>query len=88
MTQGNHPQNNTAERKQCDLLITNAFVITMDDRRRMIRNGAVAVTGDRIAFIGSTEEACHRYEGKTLDAKGGVGASGPHRRAMSMCVSI
>ena len=35
-----------------DLLLTNAVVITMDEKRRVIENGAVGVKDGRIAFVG------------------------------------
>jgi glycerol-3-phosphate responsive antiterminator len=33
-----------------DLLITGGFVVTMDPARRVIENGAVAITGNRITL--------------------------------------
>lgn len=40
------------ERMAVDLLITGATIVTMDAERRVITDGALAVTGDRIAAIG------------------------------------
>ena len=40
-----------------DLLLTNAVVITMDEKRRVIENGAVGVKDGRIAFVGDSMEA-------------------------------
>lgn len=39
-----------------DLLIRNAWVVTMDGERRIYRDGAVAVTGDRIVMVGPSAE--------------------------------
>ena len=44
-----------------DLLLTNAVVITMDEKRRVIENGAVGVKDGRIAFVGDSMEA-ERFE--------------------------
>ena len=45
-----------AARRSADILITNGTIITMDGQRRVLENAAIAVVGDRIAAIGSTEE--------------------------------
>ena len=52
-----------------DLLLTNAVVITMDEKRRVIENGAVGVKDGRIAFVGDSMEA-EQFEAKeVLDCK-------------------
>lgn len=53
-----------------DLLIKNGIVITMDPKRRIIEDGAVAVEGDRIVAVGPTEEVAYAHEGKkVIDAR-------------------
>ena len=37
------------------ILIKNGTVITMDRRRRIIKNGAVAIENDRIVDVGQTD---------------------------------
>ncbi|MDE0377519.1 MAG: amidohydrolase [bacterium] len=37
----------------CDLLLTNGSVITVDDERRVLEPGAVAIRGDRILAVGT-----------------------------------
>ena len=39
-----------------DVLLTNAVVITMDEKRRVLENGAVGIENGKITFVGSTEE--------------------------------
>ncbi len=54
-----------------DILITNGVVICVDPARRIISDGAVAITGDRIVDIGTTAELRARHSaGAEIDAKG------------------
>lgn len=39
-----------------DLLIRHAWLVTMDDERRVFRDGAIAVAGDRIVAVGASDE--------------------------------
>lgn len=57
-----------------DLIVTGATLITMDPGRRIIPGGAVAVTGDRIAAIGTADEVRSRFSGarETIDATGSL----------------
>jgi 5-methylthioadenosine/S-adenosylhomocysteine deaminase len=54
----------------CDLLLTNATVLTMDDRFTIHAGGAVAVTGDSIAAVGP--EAASWESTDTIDCRGRV----------------
>ena len=61
----------SADEKQDDILITGATVLTLDADRQVIPNGAVAVTGGRIAAVGGSDELRGRFpEMETLDASG------------------
>ena len=52
-----------------DLLVAHGLVVTMDDERRMIANGAVAVVDGAIAAVGKTDELVAGYRAKeTIDA--------------------
>jgi 5-methylthioadenosine/S-adenosylhomocysteine deaminase len=55
----------------CDLLITDAHIVTMDDYGRQIEGGAVAVTGPQILAVGPGEELRRGYSAqRVLDAGG------------------
>ena len=70
-----------------DLLITNAFVITMSDERTVYTAGAVAVSGNRIVDVGRAVDIEPRYTAaRVLDAKGMVvmpGLINGHRHMLS-----
>jgi 5-methylthioadenosine/S-adenosylhomocysteine deaminase len=52
-----------------DILIAGGTLITMDPQRRVIDDGALAISGDRIVDIGSTLELQARYQAaRVLDA--------------------
>ena len=56
-----------------DILITNGIVIAIDKDRRIIPDGAVAITGDRITEVGPTAELAARHQAATvIDARGMV----------------
>ena len=40
----------------CDLLVRNAYVISVDAKRRVFSPGAVAVRGTRVAAVGPERE--------------------------------
>jgi len=65
-----------------DLLITNGRVLTQNEDRAVIEDGAVAVEGDRIVGVGPTEELTADYEAdRHIDADGGAvipGLVNPH----------
>ncbi len=44
-----------------DLLLTHGVVVTQDDQRRVIRDGAVAIRGDRIIEVGTTADLTARF---------------------------
>src|SRR3984957_9587931 len=60
-------------KQRVDLIVAHGTVVTMDGKRRILENGAIAVQGDAIAAIDSTENIEALYEsGKVIDARGGL----------------
>ena len=53
-----------------DILIKNArFVLTMDENKRVIENGAVAIEGNKIVAVGSSDEVTKKYKAdRVIDA--------------------
>ncbi len=61
------------EPQACDLLILHGQVLTLDEERRIINDGAVAVTGTRIVAVGRSEDLARRFvAARRLDARGGL----------------
>lgn len=59
--------------KDADILIIHGTVVTMDAKRRVIDDGAVAIKKDRIVDVGRTAALSARYSArKTIDASGQV----------------
>jgi 5-methylthioadenosine/S-adenosylhomocysteine deaminase len=54
----------------CDLLITGGTVVTVDDDRRVLDQGAVAIVADRIVEVGSAADLNRYVAARTIDAKG------------------
>ena len=56
-----------------DILIVNGIVVTLDGERRVIEDGAVAITGDRITAVGTTADVTAAHAAPTvIDARGKV----------------
>jgi len=47
-----------------DLILQNGAIITMDEKRRVLKNASVAVDGGKIVFVGPAEEARQKYPAK------------------------
>lgn len=53
-----------------DILIKNGYVITVDKNRRIIKDGAVAIEGNKIVAVGKTDELSKKYKAdRVIDAK-------------------
>lgn len=52
-----------------DILITGGTVVTMDPTRRVLEDGAVAITADRIVAVGPSADLAKRFKAReTIDA--------------------
>jgi len=54
----------------CDLRLTNATLLTMDDRFTIHRAGSIAIAGDAIVAVGADADGCVAAE--TIDCRGRV----------------
>lgn len=60
-------------KEKADLIVTNGTVITMDPGRRVIEHGAVAIRGDSILDVDTSESVSRQYEAaKIIDARGAL----------------
>ncbi len=57
---------------KADLILDNCYIITMDDKRRMIENGTIAVKDGKIAAIGKSSGILAQFEAKRHDCEGGI----------------
>lgn len=55
-----------------DEIIIHGYVITMDQDRRIYKDGAVAVLNGKIEAVGKTEDILAGYEGPHFNCKGGI----------------
>ena len=56
-----------------DLLLTHGTVVTMDSQRRILEDGAIAVTGEVIVAIGQSDTIAAAYRAtKVIDARGAL----------------
>jgi 5-methylthioadenosine/S-adenosylhomocysteine deaminase len=58
------------EDASCDLLLEGGVVLTVDDDRRVLDPGSVAVSGNRIVAVGPAEELRGTTAGRTVDCRG------------------
>ncbi|MCY3749391.1 MAG: amidohydrolase family protein [Chloroflexi bacterium] len=57
----------------CDVLIHNGLVLSMDSKRRIHRQGALAIAGSRIVAVGRSCDLRKRFDARlTVDAGGGI----------------
>jgi cytosine/adenosine deaminase-related metal-dependent hydrolase len=63
----------TCARERELVIFENATILTMDSQRRILEQGAVAVTGSKIAAVGKSREIVERFPGKRrFDCNGGL----------------
>jgi len=61
-----------ADPAPADLLIVRGHVLTMNKRREVIRDGVVAIRGERIVAVGGPDLAARINARRTLDARGAL----------------
>jgi 5-methylthioadenosine/S-adenosylhomocysteine deaminase len=80
---------NENKKKKADLIITKGIPLTMAPGSVPIQNGAVAISGGRIAAVGTTSEIKKSFVApKTIDARGGLimpGLVNAHTHAAMTC---
>ncbi|HUO33746.1 MAG TPA: amidohydrolase family protein [Candidatus Acidoferrum sp.] len=65
------------EQRTADLLITGAEILTFDDASTVVHDGAIAITGNSISWLGKSDEAAGRFLVKdTLKADGMIAMPG------------
>ena len=58
---------------QCDLIVRNAYVLTMNPQRDVFAPGAVAINGTSIVAVGPQNEILEQYRAlREIDARGGI----------------
>ncbi len=57
---------------ECDLLVEGGILVTLDDRRRVIEDGSVAIAGERIVALGERRDLLHyrTNAGRVVDCTG------------------
>lgn len=60
----------TDEQRAFDLLLTGGTVVSVDDDRRVIDDGAVGIVGNRIAAVGHAAELTKAAAGRVVDCRG------------------
>ncbi|RIK42767.1 MAG: hypothetical protein DCC58_10540, partial [Chloroflexi bacterium] len=53
-------------------IITNGYVVTLDPQRRVLADGAVALSGKTIVAVGPSAEVLASHSGERIDARGGL----------------
>jgi 5-methylthioadenosine/S-adenosylhomocysteine deaminase len=62
--------NSTADGATADILVLGGIVVTMDPRRTILPDGALAIRGDTITALGPRAQIAAYHGGTVLDAKG------------------
>ncbi len=55
-----------------DLIVTNGYVVTMNDSKEIVENGAVVMAGGRIVAVGPAAIAAQFTAPRTIDARGAI----------------
>lgn len=58
--------------ERADILIRRAYIVTLDPQNRVLSDGAIAITGKRITWIGTSNEAKKIVAAEVIDAYGHI----------------
>lgn len=73
MTLISTPVASAQTRTRADLIVSGGTIVTMDTQRRVIEDGAIAVSGGRIVAVGTRAEIEKSYTAReTIDARGRI----------------
>jgi 5-methylthioadenosine/S-adenosylhomocysteine deaminase len=56
--------------EHCDLLLTGGIVITVDDQRRVLEPGAIAIRGEEIVAVGTVDAIAEYGANRTINCEG------------------
>jgi 5-methylthioadenosine/S-adenosylhomocysteine deaminase len=56
----------SAQKKSIDLIVQNGTIVTMNEQRRVIENGAIAVSKGEIVAVGTTQEITRKFSSKQV----------------------
>ena len=72
-TEPSAPNTSNQSRERVDLIVAGGTIVTMDDARRIIDNGAIAIAHGRIVAVGQHAEIEKKYSAReTVDASGRI----------------
>jgi len=58
--------------KKADQILINGYILTMNKKREILENGAIAIVDGKIEAIGKNADILKEYEGMKYDCNGGV----------------
>ncbi len=58
--------------KQADIILSHAYIVTMDDKYRILQDGAIAIAGDEIVAIADSNVILAGYEAEEMVDCGGT----------------
>ena len=59
-------------KQQVDTILIHGYVITVDETRRILKDGAIAIRDGKIVEVNQTDQVLAQYQGEIYDCKGGV----------------
>ena len=67
----------TKARANVDIVVAGCDIVTLDEQNTVLRDGAIAIDGGRIVWIGAAPDASARYRGNsTIDGRNRIAIPG------------